>query len=151
MKIITTITTFILFITALNQVKAEELDKSDFKIEEISGRYFIKKKDKDLKLFEVQEHHPDPKVLDVLSFKEAPHLSFIIYPAGFTGTSVVASYYKAAIYDQKKGLFIGDILYKIQVNEGIKDKEMEIKASWKFRNGQLNVFKEDKLIETIDY
>ncbi len=132
----------------LGSAQASELSKEDFKITTYGEEKFLQKKDSELKLYKITAPHY-AKVLEVIHNPKAPHLYFITYISQTAGTSVLATFYRAAVWDQKKQLFKGDVLYKVVVNKSGK-KETEL-AQWKFEKDKMIVIHDKEQIGVIPY
>ncbi len=132
----------------LGSVQASELSKEDFKVTTYGEERFLQKKDSELKLYKLTAPHY-AKVIDVINNPQAPHLYFITYISQTAGTSVLATFYRAAVWDQKKQMFKGDVLYKVVVNKNGK-QETEL-AQWKFEKDKMIVIHDKEQIGEISY
>lgn len=145
--------TKVFFLTSLafflELTQASELSKEDFKITTFGEEQFLQKKDKELKLFKLSEAPFNSNVLDVVNNQKAPHLYFIIYQSQTAGTSVVATFYRAAVWDQKRDLFRGDVLYKVVVNK--EGKETTELSQWKFEKDKMIVIHDNRQVGEIPY
>ncbi|MEC7278126.1 MAG: hypothetical protein VXV96_17525 [Bdellovibrionota bacterium] len=128
-----------------------ELSSDDFKIKSYGDEKFLQKKDSDLKLYKLSGIPHNAKVLKVINNPKAPHLYFIVYLSEHAGTSLVATFYRAVIWNEKKGLFTGDIFYQVVENEGAGDKEKKIPATWKFEDEKMIVIHKGKKIKEVPY
>ncbi len=140
----------ILFSMILSSLaNAEELGLDDFKFTRKDNRFFIVKKSKDLKIIEANVTGRSPKITDVFTKPEAPYLHFVRYNAGESGTKIIIIEHRVALFNEKTGLFVGDLPYEYHIKGQKNPKENYEQPEWIFSGNKLIVKDAKQILKEI--
>lgn len=155
------ILSFTLFFLSLSVLAVNKINVGTFSIFEGNDKnFYIQKKkemnghlpsfekEKEFQMMQLNVSGGSTKINGTFIPKEAPHLVFVIYYAGETGTSKLVKDYRCAIYNTNTFKFVGDVPYRsVLIEEGKEKKGMTLK--YVFKEGMLEVYERSVLLKTV--